>query len=442
MPHVDELVRAYRHPRGVREYQPANVRDIGIGFRPGAIFDLYDAASNRLGWARVLGSGDIELFDAASNRFGLLRPTFRAFVAHGNGHKTYQQPLEALKKGEVLVIGPEGKRGVWRDIGGNPVFVEVQQGESVPKAIKRVERARGRREQAPRGQVQEALRSPVAGKDRSWVDAKGQPITDEATLLRIKTLAIPPAWTDVQVSVDPKAQLQVTGVDIKGRKQYRYSAEFTGRQAAAKFQRVTQVAKAYPRLLDGISRDLVRGKMQEAVVAALITQASMRMGSPGEARGDVKAYGASTLEPRHVTVRGDTVAFNFPGKKGVQWTGEVQDPVLAKAVAWALKGKRTNQPLFGVDAKAVNRYFRRFGQFSAKDIRTLHGTALARQQLAGEPPPKTKREARALVRRVAVAVATQLRNTPAVAKSNYINPIVWAPLESEFGITVLKRKAA
>ena len=138
MPSATELRREWRRP--LRTY--ANGVDrigVGGGLSPGVIFDLYDPAGNRLGWGRVTGLGEIELFDAASNRLGSVRPTFRAFAGNGHGVKSYAKPVEALKKGEVLEIGPEGKRGVWRTIGANPIFIEVQQGESVPEAVKRAQ---------------------------------------------------------------------------------------------------------------------------------------------------------------------------------------------------------------------------------------------------------------------------------------------------------------
>ena len=153
MPSASVLRRAWRRP--AKTY--ANGFDrigVGGGFRPGLVFDLYDPAGNRLGWGRVTGLGDIELFDAASNRLGSIQPTYRAFVGNGQKVRTHAVPIEPLKKGEVLEIGPEGKRGVWRTIGANPIFIEVSKGESVPEAVRRAE-AGGR-------EVQQRITKPAA----------------------------------------------------------------------------------------------------------------------------------------------------------------------------------------------------------------------------------------------------------------------------------------
>ena len=147
MPSAAKLRRLYERSGGVgtRTYlrslggflEPSVGSQLGAGFRPGVSFDLLDRSGTRLGWGKVAADGTIELFDAESNRLGSVRPTFGGY-ARGNG-KRYAAPVEALKEGEVLEIGPEGKRGVWRSIGANPIFIEVARGESVPEAVRRAQ---------------------------------------------------------------------------------------------------------------------------------------------------------------------------------------------------------------------------------------------------------------------------------------------------------------
>ncbi len=346
---------------------------------------MYDAAGNRLGWGRVGMDGVIELFDAGGNRIGLVRQSFA-----GNGDARGYEFDENLH--------PRDDAGKWTDTGGG------------------------------------------AGGQRQWIDAKGVSVTDGAQLDRIKRLAIPPAWTDVKVAADPMAHLQAVGRDAKGRTQARYSGAFTTMRAVAKFKRVEKLAKGYPRLVAGAAADMAKGN-EAATVASLILSTSMRVGSDGDTLASVKAYGATTLEARHVSVSGNVVSFDFMGKKGVPWQGGIENGGLATAMRRQLGGKSGTDRVFTVSAKDVNQYFKRYGKFSAKDIRTLHGTALAKQALAKEPEPTTKTAARSLVKRVSDFVAMRLHNTGAVAKSAYINPVVWAPLEAKFGMKVLKATA-
>jgi DNA topoisomerase-1 len=272
---------------------------------------------------------------------------------------------------------------------------------------------------------------------RAFVGGDGQVITDRDALDRIKALHIPPQWTGVEVSDNPNSALQATGIDSKGRQQYLYSTKATGERAAAKFQRVAELSKVYPKLVRGVEQDLAKGK-EEAVVTGLILATAMRVGSDADTQANVKAYGATTLEARHLTVTGDIVKFDFIGKKGMAWQGTITDPTLASAIGSRLVGKSGSDKVFSVSAGQVNGYLKGYGKCSAKDLRTLIGTSVAQRALKSAPPPTTKTEAKKLVANVAKQVSSTLRNTPSVAKSAYINPIVWAPIEHKFGITVLK----
>lgn len=145
-------------------------------FYPGLSFNLFGPDSQRLGWGRVDADGMIELFDADSNRIGGLRPTFLAFAGKRNGARKYAPSVEALKEGEVLEIGPDGKRGVWRSIGGNPIFIEVAKGESVPKAVRRVQEGANSGREAGKGAGSAAGRSADFLKGKSLVRDPGQAV--------------------------------------------------------------------------------------------------------------------------------------------------------------------------------------------------------------------------------------------------------------------------
>jgi DNA topoisomerase I len=279
---------------------------------------------------------------------------------------------------------------------------------------------------------EDAIRGEGSGKDKTFVNADGSPV-DAATQDRIKALGLPPAWTNVQVSADPKSPLQAIGTDASGKEQYRYSKQWRTERNAAKHLRVAALAQdGYKTMVKGVERDLRQGK-EEAVVMSLVLSTAMRIGGRSE-----KAIGATTLEAQHLSVSGDLVRFAFPGKSGKQWEGTIRNEALAKQISMRLKGKSGTDRVFGVTAIKVNTYLKQYGQMSAKDVRTLQGTAIAHKVAKELGMPTTVKEAKGYIKTISIKVAEHLRNTPAVAKSSYINPAIWAPIQAKFGISVLK----
>jgi DNA topoisomerase IB len=277
------------------------------------------------------------------------------------------------------------------------------------------------------------------GRGFSYIGTTGGPVRDRATLERIRALAIPPAWEDVWISPDPAGHIQAVGSDAAGRRQYLYHERWRARRDAEKFDRMLDFARALPRLRTRVESDLRRrGLPKERVLAAavrLLDRGLFRIGSEAYTRRN-GSYGLATLRREHVTIRGRTMAFAFAGKSGVRQERELVDPG-ALSVIRSLKDRTTRggELLVYRDGRAwadirsedINEYVREAseGDFTAKDFRTWHATVLAAVVLARESGDLTGVTSRRRVVSGAVKeVAAVLGNTPAVARSSYIDPRV------------------
>jgi DNA topoisomerase-1 len=270
-----------------------------------------------------------------------------------------------------------------------------------------------------------------------YVDAAGRPITDEEALERIRSLAIPPAWEDVWISPSPRAKLQATGIDAAGRKQYRYHASFRAAQERAKFGRLLHFAEALPRLRSRASRHLGLGPYDErwscALAVGLINHAWFRVGSDRHARRS-RTHGITTLTKRHVSVSGDEVTFRFRSKNRKLVRRTVRDERLALGVLELLElphGSRLFRferegELHALTSALLNAYLAEHlgNGFTAKDFRTWGGTLGAALELEKRGPPAGEDEAKRALAAVVRKVASELGNTPAVARDSYVSPVV------------------
>jgi DNA topoisomerase IB len=267
------------------------------------------------------------------------------------------------------------------------------------------------------------------------------------TVARIRALAIPPAWTDVWICADPDGHIQATGLDAKGRRQYRYHEEWQTKRSRAKHDRILRFAKQLPRLRERVRADLrLEGMPRERVLACAIRMLELglfRVG--GESYADENgSFGLATLQKQHVRVRGASLVFDFDAKGGQHRRCEVVDPAVIEVIR-ALRRRRAapDDDLLAyrddagawVDVRSadINGYLQDIlgEEFSAKDFRTWVATVLAAVVLADQEPPETDRERRKVVARVANEVAEHLGNTPAVARSAYIDPRVVERFEAD-----------
>ena len=272
------------------------------------------------------------------------------------------------------------------------------------------------------------------GAGFTYHDATGRRITDAETMQRIRALVIPPAWTDVWISPIPSGHIQATGRDAKRRKQYRYHSRWHTTRDETKYERLAAFGLALPRLRAAVNADLARdGLPREKVLAVairLLETTYIRVGNEEYARTN-GSFGLTTLRNRHVSLRGDTVRFAFTGKSGQPHSIRLSDRRLARMVRQVrdLPGQQLFQyvdaagDVRAIDSADVNAYIRAHAgeAFTAKDFRTWAGTLLAAQQLASSVVDDEPLNGKSLTAAVK-AVATQLRNTPAVCRKQYIHP--------------------
>lgn len=276
-----------------------------------------------------------------------------------------------------------------------------------------------------------------AGRGFSYRDGSGHVVRDDETLARIRSLAIPPAWTDVWITVHSNGHIQATGLDAVGRRQYIYHPLWRERKDRAKFTRALALAETLPVARRAVTLDLrSKGTTKARVLAAgfrMLDTGSLRVGSEryAEANGSV---GLTTLLCSHVTVSGSTVALKFPGKSRQAWESEIVDADLAAAVktlarrgpSARLLSYRNGTNWHPVSANELNGYVRERtgGTFTAKDFRTLRGTIAAAESLARQGPKPTMRARRAAIGQAMRDAADVLGNTPAVARKSYVDPRV------------------
>jgi DNA topoisomerase-1 len=270
-----------------------------------------------------------------------------------------------------------------------------------------------------------------------YLDTQGKQIRDEQRLLRIKRLAVPPAWNDVWICPSANGHIQATGRDARRRKQYRYHERWREVRDENKFGRLAHFATALPNIRRRVANDLKlvglpRQKVL-AVVVRLLERTFIRVGNEEYAREN-KSFGLTTMKNRHVTVKGARLRFRFRGKSRRQHEVDVTDRRIAKIVAKCqdLPGQDLFQyvnddgDVRDVTSQDVNDYLREITNedFTAKDFRTWAGTLLAALALNAQESFETKKQAKANIKAAICAVAELLGNTPAICRKCYIHPAI------------------
>ena len=302
-----------------------------------------------------------------------------------------------------------------------------------------------------------------AGRGFTYIGPNGKRLADRAKLSWIRSLAIPPAWTDVWICSSQNGHLQATGRDARGRKQYRYHPRWRSQRDEVKYDRLIAFGKALPGMRRRVARDLRRsGLPRERVLAAvvwLLEKTGIRVGNEEYAR-DNRSFGLTTLRDRHARIGSKRIRFRFRGKGGKAGEVEISDARLARIVGRCqdLPG----QELFAyldeegevrsVGSSDVNDYIREISghDFTAKDFRTWAATVLAARKLAKVEQPETAAGAKRDVVRAVEHVAEWLGNTPAVSRKSYVHPsVIDAYLEgdvirqgSEAAVLALLRRRA
>ena len=270
-----------------------------------------------------------------------------------------------------------------------------------------------------------------------YLDTEAKRIRDKQRLLRIKRLAIPPAWTDVWICPSPNGHIQATGRDARGRKQYRYHDRWREMRDENKFGRLADFAKVLPKIRRRVARDIRLADLPRekvlATVVRLLERTFIRIGNEEYARAN-KSFGLTTIKNRHVTVKGPHLRFRFRGKSGRQHEVDMTDRRIAKIVSKCqdLPGQDLFQYVSDKDevrsitSQDVNDYLREITNenFTAKDFRTWAGTVLAAIALNAQAGFETKKQAKANVKTAVCAVAELLGNTPAICRKCYVHPAI------------------
>lgn len=281
------------------------------------------------------------------------------------------------------------------------------------------------------------IRRKRAGKSFSYIGLDGKPIRDPKELQRIKSLGIPPAYTDVWICPLPNGHIQATGRDAKGRKQYRYHQRWREVRDETKYGRMLAFGAALPRIRERVDQDLkLPGLPREKVLATvvrLLGTTLIRVGNDEYAKQN-KSFGLTTMRDRHVEVSGATVKFRFRGKSGKNHSITLTDRRLAKIVQRCrdIPGYELFQYIDEngerqtIDSADVNEYLREItGQdFTAKDFRTWAGTVLATLALQEAEVFESETQAKKQIAQAITSVAERLGNTPSICRKCYVHPAV------------------
>ena len=281
------------------------------------------------------------------------------------------------------------------------------------------------------------IRRKSTGQSMVYFGTNGETIKDADILARIKSLAIPPAWRDVWICPIAHGHLQATGIDAKGRKQYRYHPRWRAVRDETKYDRMRLFGRALPGIRARVERDLARSGLPRekilATIVRLLETTLIRVGNEEYARQNA-SFGLTTMQDRHVDISGATLTFEFRGKSGISHSIDLTDRRLAKIVKRSqdLPGYELFQYLDeqgtrrSVDSADVNAYLKEISgeEFTAKDFRTWAGTVLAARALQEFQTFDSQAQAKRNVVQAIEAVAKRLGNTKAVCRKCYVHPRV------------------
>ena len=268
------------------------------------------------------------------------------------------------------------------------------------------------------------------GRYWAYFNSKGDRVTDRDEIDRLNALGLPPAYRDAWFCADPHGHLQATGIDARGRKQYRYHALFRKKRESAKYEGILEFGKALPRLRRRVEQDLKRRNLtRETVLAAivrLLDTEHIRIGNEEYVREN-KSYGATTLRSRHLRRTGNSLMMRFSGKHGIVHEVKITDTNLKRICKRCqdLPGQMLFQYVNGdgepkpISSGDVNEYIKEVtgGDFTAKHFRTWSASVIAIDQML-----KKADDARITVKTVIEPVAEALGNTPAISRKSYVHP--------------------
>lgn len=286
------------------------------------------------------------------------------------------------------------------------------------------------------------FRQKLNGKFQ-YYDLDGKRITDDKTLERINSLAVPPAWKKVWISPFKNGHIQATGIDERKRKQYIYHPDWVKMSQENKFSKMVDFAKALPKIRGKVRYELDKNELSKEKILAtiiwLLEHTFIRIGNEQYSEEN-NSYGLTTMRNKHVRVKGSEIKFQFRGKSGVDHEIEIDNPKVAKILKKCIelpgyelfKYIDENNNRHTVDSSDVNEFLKDItsDEFSAKDFRTWGGTNIASVNLYKTGPYENKTHLKKILTDTCKTVSERLGNTVSVCRSYYIHPTVFKSYET------------
>lgn len=267
-----------------------------------------------------------------------------------------------------------------------------------------------------------------------YFDKRSNKIDNSVAKKVLEGLYIPPAYKDVKINLNNKEKVLAIGYDEKDRPQYIYNKTFTKKRDKKKFMKMIDFGESYKKIMNQVKRDIhTEGdnkNKQIAMAILLVVECGIRVGSE-KYRDENNSYGATTLEPRHFKIKGEIVEVDFIGKKGVRNTGKIRSKRLSKNLRIKKRTFRPNEPIFSYRTGNkwyslknidVNKYLKKFGNFSSKNFRTWVANLSFITELLNTDKSLSESQKKNNLNKCIEKVAEKLNNTKLVCKKNYIDP--------------------
>jgi DNA topoisomerase-1 len=267
-----------------------------------------------------------------------------------------------------------------------------------------------------------------------YLDHKGGKINQQLVKRLLEGFYVPPAYKDVKINLNKNDKVLAIGYDEKDRPQYIYNKKFTEQNSKNKFHKMIVFGENYKKIMNSVKRDLYsEDETKEKQIASalmLVVDCGIRIGSE-KYRDENDSFGATTLEPRHIKIKGDVVSVDFIGKKGVQNKGKCRSKRLSRNLRIkkrtlkkddSLFTYRTGDKWYTLKSTDVNKYLKKFGNFSSKNFRTWVANLSFISEILKYENPTTETEKKKNINEALQKTAHKLNNTSSVCKKNYIDP--------------------
>ena len=267
-----------------------------------------------------------------------------------------------------------------------------------------------------------------------YLDKRNCKIHQSVVKRLLEGFYVPPAYKDVKINLNKKDKVLAIGYDEKDRPQYIYNKKFTEKNSKSKFMKMIEFGESYQKIMNAVKRDLYsEGDTKEKQIASalmLVVECGIRIGSE-KYRDENKSFGATTLEPRHIKIKGDVVSLDFIGKKGVQNTGKVRSKRLSRNLRIKKRTIKKDEPIFTyrqgskwytLKSTDVNKYLKKFGNFSSKNFRTWVANLSFITEVLKYDDPENDTKRKKNINEALQKTAHKLNNTATVCRKNYIDP--------------------